>query len=38
MNSGTFDWVDALVKIEEKRQAAQPKPTKKARKVKGANS
>jgi hypothetical protein len=30
-NSGTFEWVDALVKIEEKRLAAQTKQTKKGK-------
>ena len=32
MNSGAFDWVEALIAIEAKRQAAQPKPTKEGKK------
>jgi hypothetical protein len=29
MNSGTYDWIEAMMAIEAKRLAAQPKETKK---------
>ena len=38
MNSGTFDWIEALIAIDARRLAAQPKPTKKTSKDKGAKS
>jgi hypothetical protein len=31
MNSGTYDWVEAMMAIEAKRLAAQPKKTKKGK-------